>query len=400
MKKEEIYLSQDDMSGKKPQNDKKKKIIMVLIVLLVLVGGWLALRAGKNSRKGQPIEINNDKKIDQPVLNEGPVSPISGISCENWNRRPLAVMQPADVDARPAAGFSEADMVVEMPVITASITRLMAVYICNLPKEVGSMRSARHDFIHLAAGLDAIFVPWGRSVSHSDSDKFGLAKGVLDSGVVDNINCNADAGVSVNKCSDPTSVCFRKTGMARGVDSGYGKPEGMLKCAEELGYRMESNFSGYPHQAEASLEERPEKGDLRVGYAGAYGVNYEYNKEKNHYRRVWNKKIDTDRNNGNEITPKNIAVLMASSEQIEGQYNNLQLGDPWYDSSDSGDAYYYFNGKEQKGTWKKDKSKIDSKLTFLDSSGKEVAFVPGQIWVNVLEPGQSLKWRVNEEVEE
>ena len=45
-----------------------------------------------------------------------------------------------------------------------------------------------------------------------------------------------------------------------------------------------------------------------------------------------------------------------------------------------------------KGTWKKDKSKIDSKLTFFDSNGEEVKFVPGQIWVEVLEPGQGLKW--------
>jgi hypothetical protein len=78
---------------------------------------------------------------------------------------------------------------------------------------------------------------------------------------------------------------------------------------------------------------------------------------------------------------------------VEGeQYNNVQIGDPWYDTSDSGSMTYYMNGKEFQGTWKKDKSRLDSKLFFYDSSGKEVQFIPGQIWVEVAEPGYGVKW--------
>jgi len=75
-----------------------------------------------------------------------------------------------------------------------------------------------------------------------------------------------------------------------------------------------------------------------------------------------------------------------------GRYNNLNMGDPWFDTKDSGDALFYFNGQEHKGTWKKDKSKLDSKLTFLNEDGTEVKFVPGEIWVNVMEPGMGIKW--------
>ena len=108
--------------------------------------------------------------------------------------------------------------------------------------------------------------------------------------------------------------------------------------------------------------------------------------------RTWGNKEDTDRNNGKRIAPKNIVVAIAQSEQIEGQYNNVQVGDPWYDNSDSGEAHYYLNGQENKGTWKKDRVRLDSKLFFYDSSGQEVKFVPGQVWVEFLEPGQGLKW--------
>jgi hypothetical protein len=342
----------------------------------------------------KPIELNNKNQspvaIENGPANTGDVSPISGLPCENWNRRPLAVMQPGDVAARPAAGFSEADMVIEMPVITASVTRLMAIYICNTPPEAGSMRSARHDFIHLAKGLDAIFVSWGRSESHSENDPVGLARGILDRGEIDNINCNGDAGKSANACSE--NPCFRKEGMARGVDSGYGRPASFFTCSQEFGYRLENKFAGYKHIEETVMDSRPKGGHLRVAFAGPFAAEYDYDRETNSYLRTWGNTPDIDRNNKKRNAPKNVIVLMAKSDQIEGQYNNVQLGDPWYDQTDSGDAFYYMNGGQLRGTWKKDKSDIASKLVFFDESGNEMAFVPGQMWVEILEPGQVLRW--------
>lgn len=368
--------------------DKRQKIIVAVVAILIAGALWYFFFGKKDAR--MPIELNQPGQMQTVPLNDGNVSPISGIGCENWNRRAIAVMQPGDVTARPTAGFGAADMVIEMPVITASITRLMGIYICNTPPEVGSMRSARHDFIHLAKGLDAIFVSWGRSESHSESDPVGLAKGILDRGEIENINCNGDAGKSANAC--PANPCFRKDGMARGVDSGYGHPAEFLACAQDFGYRMENKFVGYKHQAELPLENRPKGGHLRVAFAGPFAAEYDYDQASNSYHRTWGEAADVDRNTNERIAPKNVVVLIAQSEQIEGQYNNLQLGDPWYDHTDSGDAYYYVNGQEIRGTWKKDKGNIESKLFFFDTSGNEILFVPGQIWVDVLEPGQGLKW--------
>ncbi len=371
--------------------DKRQRVIIALLAVVVTaIIGYFVF--GKQEAR-KPIEINNTKNqaaVQTAPVNEGNVSPISGLPCDNWNRRPIAVMQPGDVTARPTAGFSEADMVFEIPVITSSITRLMGVYLCNTPTEVGSMRSARHDFIDLAKGIDAIFVSWGRSESHSESDPTGLAKGILDRGEIENINCNGDAGKSANAC--PENPCFRKEGMARGVDSGYGKGEGFFQCAKDFGYRLENKFVGYKHAPEVALDQRPQGGHLRVAFAGPFAVEYDYDRTTNSYLRTWGNVPDIDRNNKKRNAPKNVIVLMAQSEQIEGQYNNVQLGDPWYDTQDSGDAFYYMNGQQQRGTWKKDKSNISSKLFFFDESGNEINFVPGQMWVEVLEPGQALKW--------
>ncbi|OGI17124.1 MAG: hypothetical protein A3J63_03120 [Candidatus Moranbacteria bacterium RIFCSPHIGHO2_02_FULL_40_12b] len=378
-----IFVASRTSKTKIAKMANKQKTIVALVAIII-AGGLIYFTVGRKAKVNQ-IKIDNQSgtPVSTEPANTEPVSPISGLSCENWNRRPIAVMQPADVPARPAAGFSDADMVIEMPVITATITRLMGVYICGNPDDVGSMRSARHDFVHLAKGLDAIFAHWGRS----DMQWF---KDLLNNGVIDNINCNDDAG----KPGLSKGYCYRKeaNGTMRGVDTGYAKFAKLLEGANDYGYRMESKFSGYPHQAEAAIDQRPSGGHLRVAYAGPFAAEYDYDRESNSYFRTWGKANDTDRNNGKRLAPKNIVVMMAVSEQIEGQYNNVQLGDPWMDTSDSGEAFYYMNGQQYHGTWKKDKSRVDSKLFLYDDAGKEIAFVPGQIWVEILEPGQALRW--------
>ncbi|MFW5884650.1 MAG: DUF3048 domain-containing protein [Patescibacteria group bacterium] len=362
-------------------NEKKKWFIFAGILILILGTAWWFTR-GDDSEDNKLIEVNNGGDVSkQSPQNNGEVSPISGLACENWNRRPMAVMQPADEQARPMAGISEADMVVEMPVLTTGFTRLMSVYVCGNPPEVGSMRSARPDFVHLAKGMDAIFTHWGRAELDSFVNN-------LNSGVIDNLNCNSDAGKSAGQC------CFRKEGMSRGVDSGYAKFDELLSCAEEFGYRTENRFSGYPHQEETSEDQRPEKGSLEIGYPGDLKVYYDYKKENNHYVRYWGGEKQVDRNNNETINPKNVAVLIAKDENMEEDphYNNVQLGDPWYDNVSSGEAYFYLNGQEIKGEWSKDNSKAESKLMLLDENGSEIKFVPGQIWLEVIYPNMKLDW--------
>lgn len=361
----------------------RKQVAAIVAVSAILVGGFYYFTKGRATLRNKNVKQIQIEQMQQPdkIANTGPVSPISGISCENWNRRPFAIMSPADVSARPAAGFSEADMVFEMPVITASITRLMAVYVCGNPDDVGSLRSSRHDYIALAKGLDAIFVHWGGSI---------YAKEKLNEGVIDNMNCNNDGGKSAEQ------YCYRKeaTGTMRGVDTGYAKFAKLLEGAKNFGYRLENKFGGYPHQDPLPEDQRPSGGHLRVAFAGPFAATYDYDKSTNTFLRTWGETPDTDRNNKKRIAPSNIAVLMARSDQIVNgeQYNNVQIGDPWYDETDSGDASYYMNGQQIKGSWKKDKTKLESKLFFFDENGQEIKFIPGQIWVEILEPGQALRW--------
>jgi len=386
--------------------------VVIALAAMIIAGLVVYFSYGRDAIRRAQVErltIENDMtmKGSSGPANTGPVSPISGLSCEHWNRRPFAVMQPVDRQARPVAGFSQADMVFEMPNPAEGMftTRLLGVYLCEMPEEIGAMRSTRHDYISIAKGLDAIFVGVGGSA-------FSLKK--LNEGVIDYINCDGKG----------SHCCFHKehTGLMRIEDDRYAKGEKFLECAQEFGYRMESTFSGYQHKEDAAMNDRPTGGHLRVGYPGIMEAEYDYDRDSNSYLRTWGNEIDNDRNNGKRIAPKNIVVMTAENEQImasvdykargvqdpwegleewekvgpkniSGRYNNLQLGDPWFDTKESGSARYFMNGKEYKGTWKKSKVSAESKLNFFDESGSEVKFVPGQIWVEVVIPEQAVEWR-------
>jgi hypothetical protein len=343
----------------------KKKLIFVVIFLIILgIGGVLIWKFGNRN-----IEINNpgENTEENSEQNEG-VSSITGEKCENYNRRPIAVMLAEDPITRPLSGIAEADLVIEMPVITGSITRMMAVFQCGSPEEIGSVRSARHDFIPLALGLDAIYAHWGGS-------HFALDK--LDTGIIDNL----DAMIN------PYNSFFRKSGIIE-PHNGFSSMDRLLNAAQKLGYRSENKFSGYPHVDDSDSPADGQKGRLIIGYGNHYKVYYDYDPEENVYRRWRDSQREIDKNSGNQVKASVVIIMKAESRMIEPpNYNEV-------DVEGEGEAIIYQNGGEIKGYWKKEGSYSKSKLQFLDKNGEEIKFVPGKIWIEVSEQGQDNKWEL------
>ena len=369
------------------KKQKLKKIIIisgivVLATLAVFGGNYLGWWSGKvikienqsEENKVTGVENkNSNEEQNQESENEGEnesenTSPISGLECENAARRPMAVMISGNSEARPLSGLSEADLVVEMPVITGGITRMMAVYVCGDPETIGSLRSARHDFIPLAMGLDAIFAHWGGS-------HFALDK--LNAGIMDNINAIVDY----------YGAFYRQPGIAR-PHNGFTSMKRLFKAAKRFGYRLENNFEGYPHYTDDdnSLSGDNKDGILKINYPYPWNLEYRYQAKDNSYFRWRGGKKEIDKNNSEQIKAKNIVVMRAASRQIEGQYNDV-------DVEGEGKAIIYNNGEEISGRWKKDKNNKKSKLYFYDDSGAEIKFVPGQIWVEIVELGQGVDWK-------
>jgi hypothetical protein len=344
----------------------KKKLIFIIILFAVIISGSFLLLVYKKPGKtfiAVSEEIINKIKNEEPPKEEPKnLSPISGLSCENYSRRPIAVMLSSDTITRPLSGLSDADMVFEMQVVQNSITRLVAVFVCDSPEEVGSIRSSRDDFIPLVMGLDAIYAHWGGS-------HFALDK--LNSGIMDNIDA----------LKNPFGAFFRKNTIYA-PHNGFTSISRLVESAKQLGYRIENKFEGYPHEEVANLKKQNSKqGVLKIGYSYPWNVEWNYNAERNSYFRTRGGRPELDKNNSQQVEAKVVAVIRANSRPLEGQYNDVEI-------EGTGDLTVYQNNEEIKGIWKKDKGNMGSKLYFLGADGQEIKFVPGQIWVEIIEPGR------------
>jgi len=345
----------------------KLKIYFILVILIV-IGIILFWQIGNRS-----ITING-QKIEEgkfnPV-NKGGVNPITGLKCENYNRRPIAVMLAEDPTTRPLSGIASADLVIEMPVITDSITRMMGIYICENPEEIGSVRSARHDFIPLAMGFDAVYAHWGGS-------HFALDK--LDNGIMDNIDA----------MENPYNTFWRKSGIPM-PHNGFTSMARLTNAMGKLGFRLINKFEGYLHLKNSEISPQSLKlssGKLIIGYSGNYNVFYEYNPETNSYKRWRAGMPEIDKLKNEQVEVQNVVIMRAASRMIEPpNYNDVDI-------EGVGQAIIYRNGEEIKGSWKKEGRDNPTKLYFLDQKNKEIKFVPGKIWIEIVEPYQKIKWEI------
>jgi len=347
---------------------KKIKIILIVIIIFIIAGVifWFFGNRSVSIEKGNQNQNNENKSQ---------ISPVTGEKCENYNRRLIAVMLANDAINRPLSGMSQADVVIEMPVITGGITRIMAIYGCEIPKEIGSVRSARHDYIPLALGFDAIYAHWGGS--HFAYDQ-------LNKNIINNI----DAMVN-------SYDAFYRTSDLEPPYNGFTSLDRLINSAKKLGYNLENKFAGYPHleKSNSKLPALPDGtkstgGKLTIGYGGEFRVSYSYNKSENVYQRYRNNLRETDKNNGNQAEVSVVVVMRAESHMIEEpNYNEV-------DVQGEGEAKVYQNGEEIKGIWRKTGNYTNSKLTFLDSNAKEIKFAPGKIWIEIVEPNTEVKWEV------
>ncbi|MBP6989857.1 DUF3048 C-terminal domain-containing protein, partial [Candidatus Shapirobacteria bacterium] len=117
----------------------------------------------------------------------------------------------------------------------------------------------------------------------------------------------------------------------------------------------------------------------------AYAVTWKYDPNTNRYLRSNGGADVIDFNNQQIISTKNLVIQFAKeSRSIDEHLHNL------YAVVGSGDALVFSNGQKQEVTWSK--ATRQSRTIFKDKSGKEVNFVPGQIWIEILPTGNKISY--------
>ena len=148
---------------KKKKNNSRLYILIAAVVLLIVMIVLIAVKC--SGGKKNPDADSTSGESSSQSLEAADIDPLTGLSgFKAQGKRPIAVVVNNSKPARPQWGLCTPDIVFE-GVTEAGITRMLWLYsdINKIPDKVGSLRSARHDFVEIAEGLDAIFVHWGGS---------------------------------------------------------------------------------------------------------------------------------------------------------------------------------------------------------------------------------------------
>lgn len=323
--------------------------IVVFILAVVLVGLFLS---------GRVIKIDKGPSSDKETLRQAQGK------CD-YSKRPLAVMFPSDLITRPLSGISEADIYFEMPVTENGVTRMMAVYYCNEPEEIGSVRSARKEFIPLAGAFDAIYAHWG-------GEKNALEQ--LDKKVLDNIDALKYEDI----------YYFRKKGVKM-PHNGFTSYELLSKAGDDFKYSQDSGLkiesSALKKVKQITRDiltvDQPQNHTLPVLYADPFDVSWTYDEKENKYLRFRAQTPEIDKNNNEQVKVDKIIVLKITWSPVNILYIDVKV-------TGSGKAVIYENGQVFKGTWEKSNESIKAPLIIKYEDGKPVELLPGKTWIHYI----------------
>lgn len=344
-----------------------------------------------------PIALEQKRAAIDPNAPKTEICPLNGkkytrAEREIWEkRRPITVMVENHQESRPQSGLTSADVIYEA-VAEGGITRFLAVFYCGASAEevtIGPVRSAR-----------IYFMDWASE--YSDKPLYAHVGGANRPGPADALTQIARYGwLSDGNDFNQFSIGFptfwrdyERIGhpvatehtMYSTTDKLWQVAlERQLEAKDAKGNKWNDNFT--PWQFQESVE----RGEVTKvsfpfwsGYQ-EYSVDWGFDPSSNSWKRENGGLPHTDLNNKGQVSAANVVVMFATQKNLNDPEKHLL-----YQTIGKGEALIFQNGDVIKASWnKKDRT---SRTQFLDKSGKEVTFVPGQIFVEVLPTGTEVNY--------
>ena len=316
---------------------------------------------------------------------------------EVWDtRRPLAVMIENHEEARPQSGLSRADIVYEA-IAEGGITRFMGVFYCGASAgslSLAPVRSARIYYLPWVLEYDALYNHVGGAGRCEDDTVDDRAKALC------RINQWKIKDMDQFGISFPT--CYRNYDrLGRTVAT-----EHTMVCVTDKLYDLaakkdwtnvdakgvswEKNFKSWKFVDGKSVgDSQTIEYAASSDKAAAYGVRWVYNKELNSYDRFTGGQPHKDLETEEQLSPKVVVIQFAKYQVLPDPTEVVHLHS-YYENIGTGNALVFQNGEVIEAKWsKKDKS---ARTLFTDSKGKEIEFVRGQIWIDMLPTGTNVTY--------
>ena len=323
---------------------------------------------GKTEAPPEPVPTVPETTTEAANPN---VNPLTGLSvrAEALGKRPVAVMVENSPAARPQWGLSSPDVVIE-GLAEGGITRMLWLYAdaADMSK-VGPTRSARHDYVELAEGFDAVYVHFGGSVYAYDT----LQK----DGVDDIDGTKADGKYFARDKSRNVAV----------EHTAYTTGENMQKAITEKGLRTDiKEANAYPFTF--ATEKRTLSGgscqSVLAVFSNSYKHTFKYNAEDGLYYNYMNSSEMKDAN-GETMKVANVLILYTNISNVAGS----DKGHVDWDLS-GGNGVYISNGTYQNITWSKGTASTPTApLKLTDESGNALQLNTGKMWIGFVPASNS-----------
>ena len=105
----------------------------------------------------------------------------------------------------------------------------------------------------------------------------------------------------------------------------------------------------------------------------------------NSYKKFNGTTAQTDLASGEQFTAKNVVIIFTKEEvSIDDEKHN------YYEVVGDGDALVFNNGDVVEAEWNKET--MFDRMLFTDEDGKEVSFVRGSVWIEVVAIGNDIDY--------
>jgi len=381
--------------------DKKVGSIIVFVIFILFTVGSYAYFSNPKQigiisplTKYQPPGTNDLTATNNPDEPKTEVCPINGeylteTQKSKWEkRRPLGVMIENHKEARPQSGLSSADVIYEA-VAEGGITRFLAVFYCQDAQFIGPVRSARIYFVRLLQGYGnyPLYAHVGGANTPGQADALGEIRD-LEWGSYNDLNQFSvpfpyfwrDYERLPNRATEHT-VYSSTVKLWQ-----YAASQRGLTNVDKDKQSWDENFVSWKFQDDASKSKRGTTSKISFkfwdSFKSDYSVDWVYNQENNVYKRVNGGVEYIDKNNGKQLTVKNVIIVFTKESPANDGYEG---GHILYKIVGSGDGLLFQNGQAIKISWQKKDE--ESSIKFYDENGKEAELVRGLDWIEILSVG-------------
>ena len=344
---------------------KKKNIILITTLVLAVISAVsiiLIVNSGKTKKENEKETKNDEQIVEHEKEQEKDEEKQVQIIDVNNTDRPYAVMINTHNAAIPQAGLQNAYIVYEI-MVEGGITRMMALFKGKDVEKIGSVRSARTQYLGYVYEHDAIYIHAG--------------------GAPDALNRIYSEGISDVDVDGQYGV--RDPNLNRAWEHTLFTSTSLIKSAiDTRGIRTISNVSNLlTYQADSfdlnTYSNKQNANNISIKYSDYRTSNYTYNSETKTYLRSFNNTNDVDLVTGSQREVKNIIVYAVN---YSNYCNSGRCDFQKIDNVGTGEGYYITEGYAIPITWEKKDEKSQTKYK-VKETGKDLVVNDGNTYIQI-----------------